>query len=74
MRANKFSIGGLRGVHVSSIVNWGYEDNFKPVYLFFLRKNFNRTKTLTDKKRTNKTKIIEQKQQQRQQFLASTNF
>ena len=23
---------------VSSIVNWGYQDNFKPVYLFFLTK------------------------------------
>ena len=52
MRANKFSIGGLRGVHVSSIVNWGYEDNFKPVYLFFLRKDFKRIKT-TKRKTSN---------------------
>ena len=34
MRTNKFSIGGLIGVHISSIVYWGYQDNFKPVYLF----------------------------------------
>ena len=34
---NKFSIGGLIGVHVSSIVKLGCQDNLKPVY-FFLRK------------------------------------
>ena len=34
MHANKFLIGGFIGVHVSSIVNWGYQDNFKPIYLF----------------------------------------
>ena len=33
--ANKFSIGRLIGVHVSSIVKWGYQDNFKPVYFFY---------------------------------------
>ena len=35
---NKFWIGGLIGVHLSSIVKWGYQNNFKPVCLFFLRK------------------------------------
>ena len=35
MHANKFSIGGLIGVHVSSIVNWGYLGNFQSVYFFF---------------------------------------
>ena len=38
MRKNNFSIGGLRGVPLSSIVKWGYEDNFKPVYFFFYAK------------------------------------
>ena len=39
----------------SSIAKWGYQDNFKSVYLFihsfiyFLQKNFTRTKTLTSK-------------------------
>ena len=35
MRTNKPSIGGLIGVHVSSIVKWGYQDNFKPAFLFY---------------------------------------
>ena len=62
MCTNKFLIGGLRGVHDSNIVNWGYGDNFEPVYFFFfLRKDSARTKTLTNKKPTNKTKISEQK-------------
>ena len=38
MRTNKFSIGRLRGVHVSSIVKWGYQDNFKTNYFFFYGK------------------------------------
>ena len=49
MRTNKFSIGGLIGVHLSSIVNWGYLNNFKPVY-FFWRKDFARTKTCHKRK------------------------
>ena len=28
-------MGGLIGVRVSSVVKWGYEDNFKHVYFFF---------------------------------------
>ena len=31
-------IGGVIGVHVSSIVKWGYQDNFKPVFFFFYEK------------------------------------
>ena len=34
----KYVAGGLRGVHVSSIGNWGYQGNFKPVYFFFYEK------------------------------------
>ena len=34
MCANKFLIGGLIGVHVSSIVKWGYQDNPKPVFFY----------------------------------------
>ena len=34
MHVNRGSIGGLIWVHVSSIVKWGYQDNFKPVYFF----------------------------------------
>ena len=34
MHTNKFLIGRLIGVHLSSIVKWGYLDNFKPVYFF----------------------------------------
>ena len=41
----KYVAGGLRGVHVSSIGNWGYQGNFKPVYFFFLRKDFTHTKS-----------------------------
>ena len=47
-------------VKKSSIVNWGYQDNFKPVY-FFLQKDFARTKTFTSKNELTKTKISEQK-------------
>ena len=41
------------GHSCSCIVKWGYQDNFKPVYLFFfLRKDFERTKsTKTENKR-----------------------
>ena len=70
MRTNKFSIGGLRGVYVSSIGNWGYEANFKAVY-FFLRKDSARIKTLTNKKPTNKTKTSEQKNNKGNNFLCA---
>ena len=35
MHTTKFLIGGLIEVHTSSIVYWGYQDNFKPAYFFF---------------------------------------
>ena len=37
MRINRGSIGGLRGVRVSSIVKLGYQDNFKPVFVFYIK-------------------------------------
>ena len=37
-------IDGLMGVHVSSIGSWGYEDNFKPVYFFYTKKNLSAKK------------------------------
>ena len=37
MLANRGSIGGLKGVHVSSIVKWDDLDNFKPVFFFTKR-------------------------------------
>ena len=70
-------MGGLIGVHISSICNWGYEDNFKLVYLFiylFLQKDFKRTKTLTNKKPTNKTKISEQKNKKSNNFLHAQTY
>ena len=40
MHVNRVLIGKLRRVDVSSIVKWGYEDNFKPVYFFVFTKRF----------------------------------
>ena len=34
MHVNRGSIGELIGVHISSIVKWGYQDNFKSVFFF----------------------------------------
>ena len=46
MRTNKLSRSRLKGIHVSSILKWAYQDNFKPVsFFFFLRKDFARTNT-----------------------------
>ena len=39
MRVNRGSIGGLIGVHVSSIVKWSYQDNLKPVYFLYEKIN-----------------------------------
>ena len=41
---NKYSIGEMIGAHVTSIVKWGYLDNFKPVYLFFYENILNTQK------------------------------
>ena len=35
MRVNRGSIGRLIGVHVSSIVKWGYQDNLKFFFFFY---------------------------------------
>ena len=35
---NSGSIGGLIEVHVSSIVKWGYQDNFKTDFFFFMKR------------------------------------
>ena len=59
MRTNKFSIGRLREVHVSSIVKWGDQANFNLVcylFIFFLRKDFTRIKTLTSENQQTKQK------------------
>ena len=57
MRTNKFSIGDLIGVHVSSIVN----EVIRTIssQFFFLRKIFGRKKSTHKQKSTNKTKISE---------------
>ena len=52
MHTNKPSVGGLIGVHVSSIEKWVYQDNFEPVYLFiYLQKGFEYKKA--PKRKTN---------------------
>ena len=60
MRTNKFLIGGLIGVHVSSIVN-EFIKTILSQFILFLRKNFKRTKTQIKLSPTNKTKLSEQK-------------
>ena len=52
MCTNKFLIGVLIGIHVSSIVKWGYQDNFKPVYLFSYEKISPAQKALKHKQAT----------------------
>ena len=47
MCTNKFLIGTLIGVQVSSTVKSGYQENFKPV--FFLRKDLHAQKALKHK-------------------------
>ena len=68
MRKNKFSIGWLIGVHVSSTVN----EVIKTILsqFFFLRKNFKRTKTQIKSKPTNKTKLSKQKTTKATSFCA----
>ena len=57
MCANKFSIGGLIGVHVSSRVYEAIRTiSSQFISLFFLRKDFERTKTQIKPKPTNKNK------------------
>ena len=59
MRTSKFSIGGLIGVHISSVVNKVIR---KMTFFFFLlRKNLERIKTQIEPKPTNKIKLSEQR-------------
>ena len=51
MRINGGSTGGLKGVHVSSIVKLGYQDNFKPVFVFY-KKVLNAQKATNAKQTT----------------------
>ena len=54
MRIHKFSIGRLRGVHVSSIVNKGNRAILN-LFFFFLQEDFTRTKS-TKRKQANENK------------------
>ena len=58
MRTSKFSIGGLIGVHISSVVNKVIR---KMTFFFFLRINLERIKTQIEPKPTNKIKLSEQR-------------
>ena len=60
MRTNKFSIGGLIGVHVSSMVNEVIR-TIENQFTIFLRKDFARAKTQIKPKPAKKIKLIEQK-------------
>ena len=57
MRASKFSMGGLIGVHISSVVN----KVIRKMTFFFLRINLERIKTQIEPKPTNKIKLSEQR-------------
>ena len=58
MCTSKFLISGLIGVHISSIVKCGYQNNFKPVY-FFLGKMLHAQKhSQANINQQNKTKEI----------------
>ena len=73
MRTNKFSIGGLIGIHLRGIVYLGYPDNFKPLFFFFLDKILRAQKHATSKNRLTKQKEANTKQQ-RQQCFKRINF
>ena len=59
VRANKFSIGRLRVVHISSIVNEVIR--IMSTQFLFLQKNLELTKPQIKPKPTNRTKISQQK-------------
>ena len=46
----------FKTVLITPFTIWGYQDNFKPVFLFFLQKYIARTKTLTIKNQLTKQK------------------
>ena len=54
--------GGSIRVHVCSLGNWGYRNNFKP--FFFLTKNFKRKKHSPTRSTNQKRKTSEQKKNQ----------
>ena len=60
MRTSKFSIGGLIGVHISSVVNKVIR-KMTFFFFFFLQKNLERIKTQIEPKPTNKIKLSEQR-------------
>ena len=60
MRTSKFSISGLIGVDFSSIVNEAIKTILSQ-FIFFLQKDFERTKTQINQNQPTKTKITEQK-------------
>ena len=64
MRTNKFSIGGLIGVHVTNILNKLSRQSF------FLRKDFKCTEVQIKPKPTHKTKLSEQKTTKATDFCA----
>ena len=66
MRRNKFSIGGLIWVHVSSIVNEVIRTISSQL---FLQKVFERTKTQINQNQPTKIKINEQKTTKAMVFL-----
>ena len=55
MRITKFLIGGLIGVHAGSIAKWSNQDNLS-LLIFFLRKDFALTQTLTSENQLTKQK------------------
>ena len=74
MCTNKFSIGGLVGVHVRSIVNETIRTILSLFIFFFLLKNFKRTKTQIKPKPTKKTKKSKQNTTKATIFQAHKNF
>ena len=53
--------GGEGGVHVSSIGNWGWQDNFKSIFFFFIYEKISHTQNTHNRTLANKTKTSKQK-------------
>ena len=62
MCANKFLIGGLIGVHVSSIVNEGTKTNSSQFNFFLLKKSLNAQKRKSSQYQPTKQKQANTKQ------------
>ena len=73
MRTSKFSISGLIGVDFSSIVNEAIK-TIPSQFIFFLQKDFERTKTQINQNQPTKTKISERKTTKATGFCAHKNF